>query len=123
MALVCLHYSKFFEDKLLSGKIKGTILKGKWEIPTDEGLFLYIAPENVETSKEDKKVGTVKITFLKQITVADLSDREAVICGYENGEKLKEGVKYWHKCSDSDVITFIEFEFKSTQRDLWIQTV
>jgi hypothetical protein len=111
MALVCLHYSKYFEDKLLKGEIRGTVLKGKWEIPFDEDLFLYIAPEDVVTSKEDKKVGTVKITALKQMTVAELSDREAKICGYENGEKLKEGVKYWHKCSDSDIITFIEFQF------------
>jgi hypothetical protein len=113
MALLCLHYSKYFEEKLLSGKIKGTILKGEWDIPFKEDLFLYIAPENVETSKEDKKVGTVKITSLKQMSVADLSDSEAKICGYENEKELKEGVKYWHKCSDSDIVTFIEFEFKS----------
>ena len=113
MALICLHYSKYFEDKLLNGEIKGTILKGKWDIPTNEDLFLYIAPENVETSKEDKKVGTVKITSLQQMVVAELSNKEAKICGYENEEKLKEGVKYWHKCSASDTITFIEFEFKS----------
>lgn len=112
MALVCLHYSKFFEEKLLSGKIKGTILKGKWSIPSEEDLFLYIAPENVEISKEDKKIGTVKITSLKQMTVAELSDKEAKICGYENEKELKEGVKYWHKCVDSDVITFIAFEFR-----------
>ncbi|GEM_PF-7133874 len=112
MALVCLHYSKFFEDKLLRKEIKGTILKGKWEIPKNEELFLYIAPENVETSKEDKKVGMVKIISQKQMKVSDLSDKEANICGYENGEKLKEGVKHWHKVSDSDIITFVEFEFR-----------
>lgn len=72
---------------------------------------MYIAPENVETSIEDKKVGTVKIISQKQMKVSDLSDKEAVVCGYQNGEKLKEGVKYWHKVKDSDIITFIEFEF------------
>jgi len=118
MAVVCLHYSKFFEDRLFSGKIKGTILKGKWEIPTEEDLFLYIAPENVETSKQDKKVGTCKITFLKQMKVAELSDHEAKLCGYENAEELKKGVKYWHKCSNSDTITFVEFEFKSISSNL-----
>jgi hypothetical protein len=46
MALVCLHYSKFFGEKLLKGEIKGTILKGKWQIPKNEDLFLCIAPEN-----------------------------------------------------------------------------
>ncbi len=112
MALVCLHYSKFFEEKLLSGKIKGTILKGRWSIPNEEELFLYIAPKDVETSKEDKKLGALKITSLKQITVADLSDKEANVCGYENGKELKEGVKHWHKCVDSDVVTFITFQFR-----------
>ena len=112
MALVFLHYSKSFEYKLLSGKIKGTILKGKWGIPINENLFLYVAPENAENSKEDKKAGIVKVTSLKQMTMAELSNNEARIYGYEDEEKLKEGVKYWHKCSDSDAITFIEFEFK-----------
>jgi len=79
-------------------------------------LFLYIAPENVETSKKDKKVGIVRIISQKQMKVAELSDKEAKLCGYENGEELKKGVKYWHKCSDSDIITFIKFEFKSIQK-------
>jgi len=84
----------FFEDGLLSKEIKGTVLKGEWSMPMGEGLFLYIAPENVETSKEDKKVGIVRIISQKQMKVAELSDKEVKLCSYENEEELKRGVKY-----------------------------
>ncbi len=36
----------------------------------------------------------------------------AKIFGYKNEKELKEGDKCWHKCSDSGIIPFIEFEFK-----------
>lgn len=112
MALIGFHYSKFFEEKLLNGEIKGTIVMGNWKIPLNEELFVYAAPENAETSKEDKKVGTAKILSCKSMQVKELTDKEAEACAFENAEKLKEGVKKWHKCEDSDTITFIGFEFE-----------
>jgi len=112
MTLCGLHYSDFFKDNLITGKIKGTILKGKWSIPVEDELFVYIAPENVETSREDKKIGVAKIISCRYIKVGELSDKEAKICAYENGESLKQGVKHWHKCNDSDTVTLVEFDFR-----------
>ena len=43
--------------------------------------------------------------------IEGLSDDEAKICGYENGEELKKGVKHWHKVEDLNIITFIGFDF------------
>ncbi len=112
MALVCLHYSDYFENNLISGKMKGTILEGKWDIPVESKLFVYMAMESVEASKEDKKIGNAKIISCRQMRVSELSDKEAKACVYKSGEAFRQGVRYWHKCKDSDVITFIEFKFK-----------
>jgi len=111
MALIGLHYSEFFKEGLLNGKTKGTIIAGEWKIPQGENLFVYSSKGNVENSKQDEKIGSVKIISSKVIRADKLSDKEAKICNYENTEKLKEAIKYWHKCEDSAKVTFIEFEF------------
>ena len=111
MALVGLHFSGFFKDRLLTGKMSGTILKDKWSIPVGEKLFVYLAPENAETSTQDEKIGIAEIASCKEMMVSELSDKEAKACTYEDAESLREGVKHWHKCTDSDTVTFIEFIF------------
>lgn len=111
MALIGLHYSSSFKKGLLDGEIKGAIIMGEWKIPVGENLFVYSSEGNAEESKQDEKIGGVKIISSRSIKVKDLSDKEAKNCNYENADKLKEAIKYWHKCDDSETVAFIEFDF------------
>lgn len=114
MALASLNFSEFFKDKILSGEMRGTILTGEWDIPYKHELLIYISKEgNVEDNKEAEKIGKAKITKCKTKKVEDLTDKEAEICAYPDAEELKNGVKKWHGCESSDVVTFIKFDFTS----------
>jgi len=111
MALVCLHYSKFFRENLVNKRIKGTILNGEWNVPTGKDMYVYVTEANsVEEGKTDHKIGKAKILKCYTKRVGELNDKEAIAEGFINrGELIKE-VKYWHKLGDENIITFLEFE-------------
>ncbi len=112
MALVGLHYSGFFKDKLLSGRIKGTVLHGEWSFPESAELFVFLAKGDAMESSNEKKVGIASVKECKSMKVNELTDVEADYCGFDNCEKLQEAVKFWHKCDDYDSVTFVKFEFR-----------
>lgn len=116
MALVGLHYSKFFKEKLLTGKISGSILAGKWKIPIGDKMGIYVGKDadNVERSLINEKIGVATIRFCVVKLVKDVTDQEARSENFKNKEEFIRAIKYWHKLSKDNFVTYIRFEFKKT---------
>jgi len=113
MPLICLHYSRFYEEKLRKRAIKGGILKGEWKVPLYSEIFVYISEENsVEEGKIDHKIGIAKIISCKVMKIKELTEKEAKMECYKNRQELIDAVKYWHKLEEEDFITFVGFELK-----------
>jgi hypothetical protein len=111
MSVPCLHYSRFFKDKLLSGEITGAVLKGKWQFPSGSDVFIYVSEaDSVEEGTTDHKLGVAGIVSSTTMRVKELTEREAKAAAYNNRAELLEGVKRWHKLGESDFVTFVEFK-------------
>lgn len=114
MALVCLHYSKFFREKLVNKKISGTVLKGKWKFPKDSEVFIYVTEaDSVEEGKIDHKIGAARILSSNTMKVKELTENEARAEDCRNREELINEIKYWHKIGDDDIVTFLEFNLET----------
>ncbi len=112
MSLIGFHYSAFFKEALLTGKMSGTVLKGEYKFPISSKLFVYLSPDNAETSILDTKVGVATIKACKVLPVSELTDKIAQHCAYTNETALREDIKKWYNCGDSDKVTFVEYEFE-----------
>lgn len=110
MAVPALAFSGFFREKLVSGRMKGTVLVGKWEIPEGDVMVFCSGNGNVGESGDAEKLFTVKIKSCKTMEVSGLSDPEAKTAGYADGAELRASVKKWHGCRDADTVTFVEWE-------------
>ena len=111
MSVPCLHYSRFFRGKLLSGEITGAILKDKWQFPAGSDVFIYVSEaDSVEESTTDHKLGVARIVSSTVMRVNELTEREAKAAAYNNRGELLQGVKRWHRLAESDSVTFIAFK-------------
>jgi hypothetical protein len=111
MPLVCLHYSRFYKEKLLRKEMNGGVLKGEWKIPIRTEMFVYVTEaDSVEEGKTDHKIGVAKILSCEIKKVKDLTDKEAKAEGYKDRKELIEAVKHWHKAKDEDNVTFLGFD-------------
>lgn len=113
MPLVCLHYSRFYEERLRKKEMKGGILKGEWKVPLGSEVFVYVSEaDSVEEGKIDHKIGIARILSCEVKKVKELSEKEAIMECYKNRQELIDAVKYWHKVEEEDCVTFLEFELK-----------
>ena len=112
MSVPCLHYSRFYKEKIISGKISGAILKGEWSFPKGSDVFIYVTEsDSVEEGTTDHKVGIAKIQSSAVVKVADLTEAEAKATAYTDRDELLEAIKKWHELDETGIVTFLSFEF------------
>lgn len=113
MPLICLHYSRLYEDKLRKKEMNGGVLKGEWKVPLGIEVFIYVSEaDSVEEGKIDYKIGIAKIFSCEVKKVKELSEIEAKMECCRNRQELIDTIKYWHKVEDEDFVTFLRFELK-----------
>ncbi|MBI4058221.1 hypothetical protein HY408_00470 [Candidatus Gottesmanbacteria bacterium] len=111
MAVVCLHFSDTFKEKLLSGEKRSSILHGAFQFTPGTRVFVYLSQGLVEASQTDTKIGTATIQYSKTLKVGEVTDEDIKKSGHQTIEAFKNSTKRWYNATAADTVTIISFEF------------
>lgn len=114
MALLALHFSYQYKEKLLSGKKRHTVVDYALHLTPGQRLLVYLSESGkVEDTTAAKKIGVATITKAFIITVRDITDAHATMMGHATRKELIASMKKWYKITNSSIITYLEFNFES----------
>ena len=114
MAIVGFHFSGVYREKLLNGKKNASVMPGEQQYAVGSPVFIYLAEGNcVEPDAVEKKIGAATIVKSKQTTLGELTLEQAVNCGYENAEALRNEMKQWFPdMTEQSRVTYVQFDLK-----------
>lgn len=114
MAIIGLHFSGIYKDKLLSGKKSASVMPEPNMYAPGSFAFVYVCDGNVmEKDAEEKRIGTATIETSRVCLLGDITLKEAVNCGYETADKLREEMRQWYpQLDDKSPVTYVKFELK-----------
>jgi len=114
MAIVGFHFSGVYKDKLLSGKKCASVMPEENEYGIGSNVFVYVCDGNVvEPDAVEKRIGAATIVKSKVSPLGDLTLEEAVNCGYETADQLRDEMKQWYPhLKDESPVTYVQFDLK-----------
>lgn len=112
MAIIGLHFSGIYKDKLLSGKKCASVMPEANMYAPGSFTFVYLAEGNVmDKNVKEKRIGNATIKESRICQLKELTDEEAVNCGYETAQELRDAMNEWYPSLDNEsVVTYIRFD-------------
>lgn len=113
MALLALHFSKIYKDKLLKKGKRSTMVNYPLYLVPGQKLPVYISNKNEEEkSTSAKKIGTATIAKIFVIKTRDINDENAKIMRHKSRLDVINSLKRWYKINNNSIITYLEFELR-----------
>jgi hypothetical protein len=114
MAIIGLHFSGVYKEKLLSGQKCASVMPEANMYAPGSFAFVYVAEGNVmDKNAKEKRIGEATIKESKICQLKDLTDEEAKNCGYDTPEELIDEMKRWYLyLTNKSVVTYVRFETK-----------
>jgi len=98
-----LHFAKDYYKKLISGKKRMTMRKGKVNLKEGEEIEIYCGGE---------RIGIAKVTSIRTKEFSEISKEDVVKDGFKSKRKLKKALrKHYKSVKSKDVFSLIEFEW------------
>ena len=112
MALLALHFSRIYKEKLLNGK-RHTMVDYPLHLAPGQKLLVYISDkESEEESTKAEKFAIATITKIFVIAVKNINNENAKLMGHKTKKEVIDSLRKWYKINNKSVITYLEFEVK-----------
>jgi len=111
MAILGFHFSGVYKKALYDGTKTATIMDGENFYHIGQEVLVYLSEKpNLFDGKVETRIGKAIIEKIEIKKVEQLNEGEAINCGSENLEELKQALQKWYGATEESIITYIKFK-------------